>query len=360
MKLHLTCAALALGACATTPTDAPESSDEGENAAIVQEQFGWQRIGDCATNLGVSPDDTIWFIGCDAAADGVVWYSRIDDSDPFGGFRQWVPSATARARWINVDDGGDPTITTSTVERFRTGASDAGFPGDNWGTRLGHPTSRGPFAEVLHHHDEPYLLFQSNNTDRFSPTVHHFYALTMSRDGSGDGIALQWSAADVGPGGMTDWKTITSATGATMRGQQIALFTPMNAERSEFKRKNVWTVTAGGVVTEYDDTLFSKTRVRPSPPSPILSLTDHFALTADGVYQWDDAANGAWTPYVGCGAECVHLGSTTPHGTIIQIAHAGPTNIKQRNGRFKVFESGLWAIDDAGFIYKAGIGTEIR
>ncbi len=311
--------ALPLFACAE---DQP-ATGEIDQGVVRQHQFGWVRIGDCATSIGVSPDDTLWLIGCDAAADGDIWYTRLD-GDVFAQSRAWVQT-NGRAQRVLVDDGGQPSVTTSSGAQYQptiplTDSKHTATPTGDWMPWVTDAT--------MMNHLESYLLFQTpNKLGAASPGQHQFYKITSAADGSLDGKVWYKTASDPA------WRD----TG--IMAQSMALFTPGAG----------WTLDSKGGLKTYDPSLNNGGLVRPTPPSSINGLTDHYALTAAGVYHWNDS-RGDWDFY---------LDRTTATGQVIQIAHAGAITVKLTNGTSATFESGVWAIDDSGTIYKAGDDTAI-
>ena len=318
--------ALSSFACAEDPS----ATDEAEQGATRQHRFGWVRIGDCATSIGVSPDDTLWLVGCDAAADGDIWYTRLD-GDVFAQSRVWIQT-NGRAQRVSVDDGGEPQATTSSGGQYvatitRTNGNPPAAPTGEWAVWISD-------GATLFNHLESFLVFQTQNDVGVAPWQHQFYKITFAPDGSLNGTVSYKTVAD------STWRD----TG--IKARSMALFTP-GAGPSAFKE--LWTLDSNGGLKTYDPSLNNGGLVRPTPPSSIVGLTDHYALTAAGVYHWNDS-RGDWDFY---------LDRTTPTGQVTEIAHAGAVTVKLANGTSATFESGVWAIDDSGTIYKAGDETVI-
>jgi hypothetical protein len=82
----------------------------------------------------------------------------------------------------------------------------------------------------------------------------------------------------------------------------------------------------------------------PSPPSTAIGLTDHYALTGNGVYEWSDD-NGSWSRAID---------NVTPTGSLTQIAAAGAESRTPAGGQLSTMgPSHLWGIDTSGNIYVA-------
>jgi hypothetical protein len=122
----------------------------------------------------------------------------------------------------------------------------------------------------------------------------------------------------------------------------MALFTPPS---SPFYSRLLFAVDANGAMRMYDPTLPGFSTPVAAPPSKTRSLTDHYALAANGVYEWKDDVQD-WN---------LVLGNTTVTGTITQLAHA-----RKQTARGQSYTSSVWAIDDSGAIYKAGRNVIIR
>jgi len=322
---------ISFSACGEEPSDATE----GEQGVVRQHTFGWVRIGDCATSIGVSPDDTLWLVGCDNRADGDIWYTRLE-GDAFAQSRAWIQTS-GRGKWVNVDDAGSPYVTTSSGDRYyaavnTTNGKTPATPSGNW--TIWFRSSDG-VQDVLFNHSESYLLFQTaNELGNVSLSQHRFYRIATPTDGTTNGSVGTRSQAT----------QIWTDTG--IKAQSLALFTPNGGPSAN---KELWTLSSNGGIKSYDPTLNNGGVPRPSPPSKALSLTDHYALTSGGVYHWNDSALD-WEFY---------LDRATPTGQVIQVAHAGAVTVKLPSGKSATFESGVWAVDNSGVIYKAGDQTAI-
>jgi hypothetical protein len=320
--------------------DAADTGSDGVSAlppqAVVrQHTFGWIRVGDCATAIGVSPDDTLWLVGCDTRADGDIWYTRLE-GDGFADSRVWALTH-GRGKKLFVDDAGQAYTTTSSNDRFwstvtRTNGNPPTTPTLDWAPWI--VSLNGTIQDQMFNHLESYMVFHTASDGSPNLGEHQFYRITKPSDGSLDGRV--W------------YKTLASSswTDTGIKAQSLALFTP---PRGQNAAKELWTLDSKGGMRTYDPTVNNGGFVRPTPASGAYWLTDHYAITSSGVYHWSDA-NGAWEFY---------LDRTTPTGQIIQVAHAGATTVKLPSGTSATYESGVWAVDNAGVIYKAGDDTSV-
>jgi hypothetical protein len=205
-------------------------------------------------------------------------------------------------------------------------------PTGDWASWI--TSSNGTIQDQMFNHVESYMVFHTASDGNINLGDHQFFRITKPSNGALDGMVWYKTLAD------SAWKD----TG--IKAQSLALFTPSQGRNS---LKQLWTLDSKGGMRTYDPSLNNGGLVRPTPPSGAYWLTDHSSITSSGVYQWSDA-NGRWEFY---------LDRTTPTGQIIQVAHAGATTIRLPDGSSKTYESGVWAVDNAGFIYKAGDDTSV-
>jgi hypothetical protein len=384
-----------IGCVATDETSAP---DEGIAEGAVTGLTWLREPQGCATDIAVSPDDTIWVIGCDANPDGSIWHMRLE-----GDFAQspvWTET-NGRAKRVSVDNGGEAWVTTNSGAAYRamltTIRTEDSFGRFNrmlptgewtpWGTEpvgeggylhFGLPNSwftRAPKSgstksvDLLFNHQESVLVFHSPTTDGHCtyPTVGcYFYvnndplafgSYEFGRYGAHEAYELLSNGTVlfkktpqpsripvVIPPPNNLWKTSTTEWLATSitDAKAMALFTPPSAQ---FYSRLLWTVNSSGAMKMFDPTLPNFSISVASPPSKTTSLTDHYALAADGVYQYGDS-NQSWAYY---------LPNTTATGTIVKLAHS-----RKQNARGQSYTSAVWAIDNTGAIYRSGFNVVIH
>lgn len=386
---------LALVGCGADETDLPDGELGQEEASGLD----WIRVPEgCATSIAVSPDDTIWVIGCDTNPDGSIWYMRLE-----GDFAQspvWTET-NGRAQRVSVDNGGLAWVMTSTGAAYRamltdtTGNDRPGNPsvmlptgewtpfgvepvGEGGYGHFGLPAAwftrastqqRARSVDLLFNHQDASLVFHSSEDAGWCtyPTPGCYVYVNNDPEAFGSYEFGAYSAHEVYelldngavhvkktpqpsrippvvPPPNNLWKTNTTeweSTGIT-NARAMALFTPPSAP---FYSRLLWAVDANGAMSMYDPTLPGFSISMAAPPSRTRSLTDHYALAADGVYEWKDDVQD-WSFY---------LPNTTATGTITQVAHS-----RKQSARGQSYTSSVWAIDDSGAIYRAGQNVIIR
>lgn len=384
-------ALLALVGCA----DATEETIDQDEAAVSG--LNWLRVAGapCATSISVAADDTIWFTQCNTDK---IWYMRLEGDfaqSPVwtetvgrakrvavdnGGFAWVIPSDNSvwRALFTNTsgnDQANNPSVLRPTGQWTAWGSEPALEGGSNhmglpnaWFTRA--PRSGGAkTVELLFNHQESVLAFHSSEDAGWCthPTVGCYFYVHNDPLAFGSyefgayGAHEAYELLDNGkvffkktpqpsripvviPPPNNLWKTSTTEWLSTSitDAKAMALFTPPN---NPAYSRLLWTVNASGAMKLFDPTLPNFAAPVASPPSKTTSLTDHYALAADGVYEYKDSNQG-WSRY---------LGNTTATGDIIQLAHS-----RKQNARGQSYTSSVWALDNAGVIYKAGVEVVIH
>jgi hypothetical protein len=367
-----------VGCAGNDPTGADENAAQEESHST----FGWLRFNEgCATDIGASPDDTLWLIGCDTNPDGSIWYLKQNE-----GF----VATNGRAGRITVDNGGVPWVTSHVNGlAFRLMVTDTSRPGEvmnptlDWSLFGQEPVGDGEYehwglpnswftrASTQKRGNSIGLLFNHQDASLVSHTAESVGWCTYPQPGcyfyvNGDYEAFGsyefgaypahelYEHMDTGAvyvkrtpapqripahalvnGTEPMWRTNTTnweSTGITSAAA-IALFTP---PRGASYQRVLWAVDGNGDMKMFDPTTPGFAFDVPRPPSYTWGLTDHFALGDDGTYQYDDASQ-TWNYF---------LPNTTPDGNVIvKLAYAG-----NQAG----YSSSVWAIDARGSIYKAG------
>ncbi len=332
----LIAAAVGFTACAQDPSAAAQS-DQG----LVGHRLVWQLVNDCATSIGVSPDDTIWIVGCDSRADGDIWYMRlVDDPNGLGPAQQAWTKTKGRSRRVTVDDAGQGQAITSTGISFYahlpdTNARTVVKPTGDWDQNLTASTCLSDFS--MYHLDNLLVFATSNLKTAFRD--HHMFGVRCPTS-RGNGVFMHMFGEE------RMWTATTELT------QSLALFTP-NGLFSPSAVKVPWILDSSGVIKVYVENADGSGVfvTQPSPPTVAFGLTDHYALAGDGVYEWIDA-EGRWSRAID---------NFTPTGSITQIAKAGAVTRQVPSGQSLTFgPSHLWAIDDSGAIYSALDATDVR
>ncbi len=333
-------ASLGIAACTDASITAEdELADEDQQS--VQPALAWQRAGGCAISIGVSPDDTIWVVGCENTADSNIWYMQIEDVPGELVTTEVWTMTNGRARRVVVDNGGEPQAITSSgavlfnrVTTTNVQGQAVFRPGMDWKT-VNPQIPRFPCVMDLGViHRENYLLFHTANRDERD---HQYYSLRCPTS-RGNGIFMH-----IQDDLTSEW------TPTSQLAKSLAFFAPA-ALSDQSAGKTPWILDSDGRMWSNDaggDTFTTQ----PTTPSLAYGLADHYAVANDGVYEWSDAGQSwAWV-----------IENTTPTGTITQIARSGAVRIQTPGGASTtVGPSHLWAIDDSGAIYWASSSAVIR
>jgi len=333
----LIAAAVGLAACVETPSTLDQADQD-----LVGHRLAWQLVNDCATSIGVSPDDTIWVVGCDNRADGDIWYMRMaDGTKSLEPSQQLWTKTKGQGRRVTVDNAGQAAAITSTgalkTPSFPlTDARTIVKPDDKDWIDAVNPTTC--LMDMTMYHLDNFLVFQTSNGTT-NVTSHHVFALRCPTSRQ-NGVFMHMFAREQA------W------TATSELAQTIALFTP-GGLFSPSAAKVPWLLDSSGVMKTYNENAdgTGTFTVQPSPPTTVSGLTDHYALAGDGVYEWIDA-DSRWSRAID---------NFTPTGSITQIASAGAVARQIPSGQTQTFgPSHLWAIDTSGTIYAAIDSTVIR
>jgi hypothetical protein len=334
---HLSCT-LAVSLLAGCAADAATDDDILEEAASDRAASTppvWYPLGSgCADTIAVASNDVLWVTGCDGRPDNSVWYMRYELSCVDGICAElpaWHDNRFAGAR-ITVDNHGNATVVTS-----------GGFPASaiwatNQSTGTDAPTGRWTNTFTTPDcvnqltgyviADDGVLGFESPQRT-VTDDAFHYFSTICNADLNGNSPIRH----------MEDYRG-NRWLPANGSGQLLAtFFRPVGSS----PQVTLVTSAADGSMWAYDEGREQFSGIG-SPPALTYSLTDHFAATDDGVYQYDDATGG-WTHYIE---------NTTQTGRIVQIAHAGVTRVVRADGTaVNIGPSSLWGVDDSGQIYSA-------
>lgn len=320
-------AGLLLAACA----DSPAQVESDQNALTT---VSWVRVNDCATSIGVSPDDTIWISACSAGANGDIWYMR-DKCSGFTCDQDWHITK-GQGSYVNVSNSGSPMMLTAAGVAYSSNSDPPSarivVPDGTWSRTKTPMQCNGNFQR--------YVVGNNTTLEFETPTRSvalgnwHYFMTECSADHNGNSPIFRGDAT----GALS--ATVGAASRLTMFGSG---FTPS-------QQRTLWTLDASGGMTTYNESTGTFTAA-PSPPSYTFSFTDHFALANDGVYRWDDGTL-AWSRYIG---------NTTPTGAITELAYASAVPVTMADGTSATFgPSSLWAIDRSGTIYRAVESAVVR
>lgn len=339
--------ALLLAACTDAATTAGDevASEDAQEAT----QLTWKRVENPnarATSIGVSPDNTIWVVNAPVPpatfnTDRTITYMRVVDiPGTLFSEEQWIET-NGKARTVTVDNGGEPEAVTNAgrvLFNEMTLTNGIYTPSRNWHIAQEKRGATTCVKDIGVVHLENYMVFHTGDDG----ANHSYYALHCQT-----GAFLFMNEATRDEDG--DASTIFDWVPATQSGKQLAFFSfPQLADQSVGKIP--WVLDASGNMFQ---NIPGTTRFTAQKTTPTLatSLTDHYALAADGVYEWSDS-RATWTRVIE---------NTTPTGTITQIARSGRIAIRAANGSFvTVGPSALWAIDNSKNIYYATAPAVIR
>lgn len=312
-------ASLMVAACGAPPTEV----DHDEEALVAPQ---WIFVDTCATSIAVAADDTIWVVGCDNRADGDIWYMR-DVCEGLACGPSWIKTA-GRASRVAVDPQGNAIAVSS-----------SGWPTKELFSNVNHiATPTGAWSHENFPSDCVSGLAQRNPgsfalgfvtpVETYDLSKRQRYGTACSVDQNGNSPILMANGAL----GAT-WSSIGFSA------RKIVMFENFSLGGQP------WALLADGSLATSERVDGTGFQSRAAPPSFTYDLTDRYAATNAGIYQWDPTPG--WQRI---------LDNTTPTGTIVQIAHAGAMQARLANGTFATFgPSSLWGIDDSGAIYRAQV-----
>lgn len=334
----------ALVSCAEAPLDEACSGDlcnGGEAEAVVQKPE-WVYVNNCATSISVTVNNIIYIVGCDPSGVGTVWHMRQNAAEchelACGDDEQiWAADDMQglRARRVSVENIGGGGLATDDTGTLRIGVYQP-FPGQR---------SSDVFLEPN--------LWETSITGSCVDDVEQYHVRP-----TGIWYVAPQPPFAVGGGGATDYRTFATSCNANARGDRdvLAAIGPAPGLRptghvarelaifADGTTQAMWGLRSDGSMFSYT-TATGEAREQPTPPATAYDLTDHFAATESGIYEF---VNGGWQLYI--------ANRTASGARIKQIAHAGRVvaSLATRG------PSLLWGIDEAGNIYKAVVQTTPR